>query len=221
MENIKLKKQLTDQKIGKRNLFLYTKYTDFENLNDYLNKIAEFLELGIEGIELNGEGLSDSIFLDVAKITKQLCAEYNATFMIKSRADIAYLSSADCVNLEQDDLDISSVREVIGGEILIGCYINSQNALALVKDGADYINLCQISSTPTEPVNKTGLEYAKWVSENTPFPVILVGNPNIDYSSLSRIDVSIFALENSIFRYTSPNKVTVNLLKHLKKKSYL
>ena len=220
MENRIIRKQLVDYKIGRKTLFYYTKYIEFKSDNTYLNFVAEMLASGVEGIELDGEGLSDKDFLKVAKLTKQLCAQYDTTFIIKNRADIAYLSSADCVNLEQDALDILSVREVIGGEILIGSYINSHKALDLVKDGADYINVCQISSTPTEPVMSTGLEYAKWVSENTSFPVIISGSVSTDLTVLSKYNIKRFAFDNSILKYTSPNKVTVNLLKSIKKESY-
>lgn len=216
MENRKLRKQITEYKIGERNLFFYTKYKNYTDLNNYLDKIAKFLDIGLDGVELNGDGISDRDFLHAAKLTKQLCSQYDATFIVKSRADIALLSSADCVNLNSEDLDIHTVKEMVGEDILIGYYITSQSALDLVKGGADYINLRQIS-TPTEPVNKTGSEYAKWVSEKTSLPVILLGDKNTDYTTITDEDYKTFAIDDSIFQYTSPNKVTVNLLNIFKK----
>ncbi|GEM_PF-3913689 len=216
MENRKLREQIIGYKIAKRNLFFYTKYKNYANLDDYLNKIAVFLELGGEGIELDGEGTTDREFLQAAKLTKQLCAQYDSTFMIKSRADIALLSSADCINLNRDNLDILSVREILGGDILIGFYINSLKALDLVKDGVDYINY-QILPTPTEPAKLTGLEYAKRVSEKISFPVVLIGDENIDYTTTQLNSTDRIAIDDAIYNYSSPNKVTVNLLSKLKK----
>ena len=217
MESGKIKKQLIDYKISRRNLFLYVKYKDFNNKNEFLDKIAGLIISGIDGIELDGEGLSDGEFLDLAKKTEQLCAQYDVTFIIKNRVDIAYLSSADGVNLEQDCLDIASAREIIGGEKIVGLYITSLEALDLVKDGADYISVRQISSTPTEPVMSTGLEYAKWVSEKTLLPVIVVCNiDNIPSLTTAHKNLRV-AIDNSIFNYSSPNTVTENLLNEFKK----
>ena len=217
MENGKIKKQLIEYKINKRNLFLYVKYKGFNGTDDFLDKTAGLIISGVDGIELDGEGLSDKDFLDLARKIGQLCAQYDVTFIIKNRVDIAYLSSADGVNLEQDCLDIASVREIIGGEKIVGLYINSPEALDLVKDGADYISVRQISSTPTEPVMSTGLEYAKWVSEKSLLPVIVVYDiENIPTSTTAHKNLRV-AVDNSIFNYSSPNTVTENLLNKLKK----
>ena len=63
---------------------------------------------------------------------------------------------------------------MFGEEIIIGIYVDTKDgALSAVKDGADYISVNQIFPTPTEPVKNTGLEYAKWVSENTFLPVLV------------------------------------------------
>lgn len=215
MNNIKLRKQIIDYKIGSRNLFLNLKYEGFNDENNFLDKTAQMITLGIEVIEFDGSDLCDRDFLHLAKSLSQLCAQYGVTYIVKNRADIAYLSSADGVNLEQDGLDIASVREIIGGEMIVGRYINSREAFDLVKDGADYISVKQILSTPTEPVLSTGLEYAKWVSEKDLPSVFVTENPHTAIL-LANNNIKRIAIDNSIFS-SSPDTVTVNLLNMLKK----
>ena len=169
----KLRKSITDIKIDSKNLFVRVGCSNINEESIFLDKLAEILAAGAEVIQIEKNNLSDKDFLSLANKTKQLCAEFGATFIVKSRVDIAYLSEADGVNLEQEDIDIRLAREILGENSIIGIVIYTQaQAVNSVKDGADYISM-RISSTPTEPVIETGLEYAKWVSENTFLPVLL------------------------------------------------
>ena len=161
---------------NKRNNRRYV-YENCNNISEFIDKIASDLSSGVEVVLLSGENLTDAEFLDCAKKLKQLCEMFEATFIVESRVDIVYLSRADGVNLNEEDIDIQSAKEILGEEIYIGISLNTlSDVLDLVKDGADYISVNQIPSTPTEPVFKTGLEYAKWVSENTLLPVLYFGD---------------------------------------------
>ena len=173
----KLREKLTELKIGKkRNGIIATYDTRFGTTDEFLNAVARYISEGAEIVELSNKNLTDNKLLDCGKKIKQLCEMFGATFLIRNRADIAYLTSADGVNLEQDSIDIHSVREIVGEECIIGLYINDREGLfKSVKDGADYISVGNIISTPTEPVTSTGLEYAKWVSENNLLPVLVCG----------------------------------------------
>jgi thiamine-phosphate pyrophosphorylase len=163
--------------------------------------------------------MPDKQFLDTAKKTKQLCEVFNASLLIRNRADIAYLSSADGVNLEQEGLDIHSARELLGEDFIIGLYTNTrESVIQSVKDGADFIIVGYGKSTPTEPVIETGLEYAKWVSENTFLPVVVEGSIDIEFcQQLIDKNLSKLSVDNTILDTSSPHTVTVNLLEFLKK----
>ena len=198
--NKKLREQIINQKIRNKHKGIDVTFSGTDSFDEFMDKIAAELATGTDIVQLNGKNLSDKQFLDCAKKIKQLCELFQATFIVKNRADVAYLSGADSVNLEQEDLDIRYVKEIIGEEILIGIYTNTENdVLCSVKDGADYISMKQIFPTPTEPVKNTGLEYAKWVSENTLCPVLVSGKINIDnYQSLTN-DNSIKLLTEHLY----------------------
>lgn len=169
-----LKTQVIRKKIKEKHSGFNALYSGYASVNDFIDHVALKLSKDSQIIQLAGDNLTDREFLECAVKIKQLCEMFNATFIVKSRADIAYLSGADSVNLKQEDLDIRRVKEMFGEEIIIGLYENTtEGALRAVKDGADYISVNQIFPTPTEPVKNTGLEYAKWVSENTLVPVLV------------------------------------------------
>ncbi|MCR5266020.1 MAG: thiamine phosphate synthase [Cyanobacteria bacterium RUI128] len=216
--NGKLREQIIQKKIREKHAGLEAVFSGYPSLDEFIDKIASALSGGIEIVQLSGENLSDKDFLDCARKIKQLCEMFNATFIVKNRADIARLSGADSVNLEQEDIDIRNVKEIIGEEILVGLYVNTENDVLLsVKDGADYISINQIFPTPQEPVKNTGLEYAKWVSENTLCPVLLSGNINVNnYQILLNNNFNRFLIDNSLLDTFSPNSVTVNILNCLK-----
>lgn len=214
----KLRKSITDIKIDSKNLFVRVGCSNINEESIFLDKLAEILAAGAEVVQIEKNNLSDKDFLSLANKTKQLCAEFGATFIVKSRVDIAYLSEADGVNLEQEDIDIRLAREILGENSIIGIVIYTQaQAVNSVKDGADYISM-RISSTPTEPVIETGLEYAKWVSENTFLPVVVEGSIDIAFcQQLIDKNLSKLSVDNTILDTSSPHTVTVNLLEFLKK----
>lgn len=216
--NNKLREQLIQKKIYEKHLGLDAVFKGFKSTEEFIDKIASALSGGLEIVQLSGDNLTDREFLDCAMKIKQLCEMFDATFIVKNRADIARLSGADSVNLEQEDIDIRYVKEIIGEEILIGLYVNTETDVLLsVKDGADYISINQIFPTPQEPVKNTGLEYAKWVSENTLCPVLMSGNINVNnYQTLLINNINRLLIDNSILDTFSPNSVTVNILNHLK-----
>ena len=209
-----VRENLTKLKIENKKFGISVNDTGYSNSDELLNAIAEYLSAGAEIIELVGEDMPDKQFLDTAKKTKQLCEVFNASLLIRNRADIAYLSSADGVNLEQEGLDIHSARELLGEDFIIGLYTNTrESVIQSVKDGADFIIVGNIKSTPTEPVTSTGLEYAKWVSENTLFPVLACGKLSTeDCRQLKSAGIPRFLVDNSVLNYSSPNTVTVNYL---------
>ena len=173
MENGKLKEQILNHKILSKKSGVIVELDKSYSTEQYLDYIAKELSDGVGIIELSANGVGDKIFLETAQKTKQLCEMFGRTLIIRERADIAYLSSADSVNLNQESLDTGSVGKILEENSLIGreISINSDES-DLVKLDADYITTT-IYPASTQPVLETGIEYAKWVSEKTLLPVLI------------------------------------------------
>ena len=144
---------------------------DLNNLhdnNEVLNNVAKMLDNGILFVQLVPDKNSDVRTLDVSNKILQLSALYNFTFIIKQRADIAFILEADGILLDENSMDIHSAKEILGKNTIIGFSSNNSEIIEkAIKNGADYINIELINSTPTSSIVKSvGLEYAKWVSEN-------------------------------------------------------
>lgn len=164
----KLIENLINLKLKTKKSYKQFKYNDKDTTDNFLNTIAKEISEGADIVELLNSNTHDNSFLEIAIKTKQLTEMFGATLLIRNRADIAYLSSADGVNLEREAIDLKSARTLLGENFLIGLYLkeSDKDFFDSVKDGADYAIIEATNSTPTEPVVSTGLEYAKWVSEN-------------------------------------------------------
>ena len=115
-KNIKLSKQI------------YLKVLLQEN-RDCLDKIAEELYTKVGIIELNGENISPKSFLEIAQKTKQLCAQFDKTLIIKDRLDITAIVEADGIFLTSVDIPQNYVYEFLSKQTIIGTDdINNLNA---------------------------------------------------------------------------------------------
>lgn len=111
-----------------------------------------------------------------------------ALFIINDRADIAKLIAAGGLHLGQDDIPIRAARKLLGSRVLIGKSCHSlQQAMAAEKEGADYISIGPIFSTPTKPDYKAvGLKLLRDVQTSIRIPIVAIGGINKDTVSLVR-----------------------------------
>lgn len=150
------------------------------NTSELLDIIAGELACGIGVIELSSTNCSDKLTLEFSKKLKQLAEIYEAILIIKNRTDIAYLASADSLLLDAEGIDTNCAKELIGNDILLGFELTpdsiNKNTNQKIKNGVDYIVITDTQPTPIESSLFTGLEYAKWVSENSFIPVLIREN---------------------------------------------
>lgn len=92
---------------------------------DLLDAIAGKLAGDTDIIELSGRSVSSGYFLNIAKNVKLLCAQFDKTFIIDERLDIAYLTDADGIFLSASDIDFESARRLLSPNTIIGTYYES------------------------------------------------------------------------------------------------
>ncbi len=169
------KKRFNDKK-----LYLVTDRSNFSCHNDFLNAVAAALEGGVSVIQLREKTASTREFIGLGKKVRELCALYDAIFIVNDRVDIAQAINADGVHLGQEDMDIQNARKILGEASIIGISTHSpEQASIAVESGADYIGVGPVYSTPTKPGRPSvGLEYVKWASGNVDIPWFAIGGIN-------------------------------------------
>lgn len=215
----KLKEKFNQLKLGEKHLYLVTNSDKFEDEDCFLDAVASALQGGVDVVQLREKSMPANRFLQLAKKVKQLCLQYDATFIINDRVDIAALVEADGVHLGQDDLDVASAREILGANAIVGISTHEpSHAIKAVADGADYIGVGPVFATPTKQTAiPVGLEYVKWVSENIDLPAFAIGGIDLDNcekvyeAGLKRISVV-----RAIINAPSPQKAAHEFLSKMK-----
>lgn len=165
-----------------KRLYLVTNSDSFNREDEFLDAVASALKGGVDIVQLREKNMTANKIISLGKKIKLLCAEYNAIFIVNDRVDIAYVLEADGVHLGQDDMDISSARKILGHNAIIGISTHApEQARKAVNEGADYIGMGPVFSTPTKPGrDAVGLDYVKWVSENISIPAFAIGGINLE-----------------------------------------
>lgn len=214
----KLKEGINALKLNEKKLYLVTNSDNFESDDEFLDAIASALEGGVDVLQLREKTMAANKILELGRKIKQLCLQYNATFIVNDRIDLAFILEADGVHLGQDDLDVKSAREILGDNAIVGVSTHCpEHALKAVEAGADYIGVGPVFATPTKQ-GKTpvGLEYVKWASENIQIPFFAIGG--IDTENVDAVitaGAKKVAVVRAIINADSPQKAAGKILDKL------
>ncbi|KAL9607229.1 MAG: hypothetical protein Q9167_007837 [Letrouitia subvulpina] len=94
--------------------------------------------------------------IDTARALHKVTAGYGVPLIINDRVDVALAAEAEGVHLGQTDMDIASARTMLGPTAIIGATVSSQDeTLKAILDGADYLGIGTVFSTPTKEDTKS------------------------------------------------------------------
>ncbi|MDD3014057.1 MAG: thiamine phosphate synthase [Candidatus Gastranaerophilales bacterium] len=177
-----LSKKLKIKRIQDKKLYLVTDRSKFESIDEFLDAVAAALKGGVQIVQLREKNTTAQEFIQLGRKIKELCALYDAIFIINDRVDIAHIVGADGVHLGQDDIDISSARHLLGNDAIVGISTHSpEQAQKAVESGADYIGVGPVFTTPTKPGRQAvGLEYVNWAAENIDIPWFAIGGIDLE-----------------------------------------
>lgn len=114
----KLRKHLIDYKIRNRENRFVANFTENTNIENFLDEIAAQLNKGANLIIFKTTA-SSGISLDVAKKIQILASEFEATFLIYDRADIAFFTEADGIILDKNSISETNIKKLLGENTLI------------------------------------------------------------------------------------------------------
>lgn len=147
--------------------------------------IAQLAAGGAKVVQLREKGLADGALLELARLYRRETAKHGMLLVINDRPDIAMITGADGVHLGQDDLPVGAVRELLGPDAIIGASSHDlAEAQRAEAQGATYVNIGPVFTTPTKPGAKTvGPEMVRQVVSGVKIPVTCMGgivDENID-----------------------------------------
>lgn len=210
-----LSKKLKLKRLEDKKLYLVTDRSKFASVDEFLDAVAASLKGGVQIVQLREKTATAKEFIGLGRKVKELCAIYDALFIINDRVDVAHIIGADGVHLGQDDIDIDSARHMLGKDAIVGISTHSsedaQKAMAL---GADYIGVGPVFETPTKPGRKSvGLEYVAWASKNVSIPWFAIGGINTEnVSEVLNAGASRIAVVRAIINAETPEASALNFV---------
>ena len=213
-----LSSKLNKFRLQDKNLYLVTSSENFENDDDFLNAIASSLEGGVRLLQLREKSHDAKRIIELGKKIRELTSIYDAIFILNDRLDIAQIIEADGVHLGQDDIGIKEAKNILGDKTIIGVSTHCpEQARKAVAQGADYIGVGPIFTTPTKPGRiAVTTEYAKWVSQNIEIPWYAIGG--IDFDNVQEVldsGAKKIAVVRAIINAKNPSKAVKEFIKIL------
>lgn len=148
--------------------------------------LAEVVQQAVAGgvtcVQLREKSCSTREFLDEALALKALLQPLGLPLIINDRVDIALAVGADGVHLGQTDMPISHARRLLGPDCLIGISAESvEDAVKAEQQGADYIGISPVFSTPTktDTAPALGLDGVRRIRELVRITLVGIGGINL------------------------------------------
>jgi thiamine-phosphate pyrophosphorylase len=120
------------------------------DLPDFLDAV---LSSGVDIVQLREKNLEAADELDLLEVFADACRRHGRLLAVNDRADVAVAAHADVLHVGQRDLTPSTVRTIVGEDVVIGLSSHSveQASAASVAAEVDYFCVGPVWATPTKP----------------------------------------------------------------------
>ena len=135
-----------------------------------------------------------------AKALRELCARYNALFIVNDEPILAKAVNADGVHIGQSDGGIERARDLLGDDAIIGVSCHGDIALArrMAAEGADYVAFGRFFASHTKPDAQQADPSV--LGAELPVPKVAIGGLTPDNAPhLVRAGASALAVIHALF----------------------
>ncbi len=167
-----------------------------------IRQAEEALKSGLTCLQLREKDMDEKDLLNEALAFRKLCSAYNVPLIINDNVDIAVKCGADGVHVGQEDMSAERVRSITGEKMILGVSAHTvEEALAAVKNGADYLGLGAIFPTSTKTdADVMSTEVLKSICRSVDIPTVAIGGINKDnVTKLSGFGFDGIAVVSAIF----------------------
>lgn len=132
---------------------------------------------GADAIQLRDKHGTDAEVADASRKLLPITRAAGIPLLINDRVEVALAVGADGVHLGQHDRPLAEARDLLGPGRILGKSTHSfAQATAAVAEGADYIAVGPIYSTPTKPTYPhVGVELIIRVAAHVRLPIVCIG----------------------------------------------
>lgn len=151
-------------------------------ISDDIKILEKGITWKVSCLQLRDKVSSKKIVLEKALVIQKKAKKANIPFIVNDYIDIALLSDADGLHVGQDDVRTQDIRKILGPHKIIGRSSHTlQEGLEVQKDGADYVGIGPIWTTPTKKDEKAiGFTYLKKAKKALTIPYVAIGGIDLE-----------------------------------------
>ena len=146
-------------------------------------QVAEaMIEGGVDLLQLRGKKASIEQLTNLSWQLHEVTAAASVPLIVNDHPEIASSVPVEGVHVGQDDAPIDSARRTVDRPIWVGKSTHSlEQAMAAVREGADYIGFGPVYATPTKPdYAPAGLTDINTVYQKVRLPIFCIGGVKRD-----------------------------------------
>ena len=179
-----------------------------------IDVVRAALDGGVHAVQLREKDLEGGALYRLAARLRDLTARYAACLLINDRLDVALAVEADGVHLGQTSLPVSTARQLLGADKLIGVSTHSPAEIA-AAEGADFVVFGPVYFTPSKATygEPQGLERLGQAVHHSPAPVFAIGGIQADrIAAVRATGAHGIALISALSSAADPSRAAQDLL---------
>lgn len=194
-------------------LYFITDSTGYQEA-EFLCRVDAALQGGATIVQLREKDCSTREYITLAEKVHVLTRKYCVPLIIDDRLDVAMAIHAEGVHLGQSDMPISTARNILGDDYIIGATAKTvPQATEAYLQGADYLGVGAIYPTTTKVKTVlTSTETLTDICKAVPIPVNAIGGlnkNNIDV--LAGIPIAGICVVSAIMKAETPKTAAEEL----------
>jgi thiamine-phosphate pyrophosphorylase len=170
---------------------------------------------GVTCVQLREKSCGTREFVDEARAVRALLAGTGVPLIVNDRIDVALAVGADGVHLGQTDMLIADARRLTGPGMLIGISAEClEDAVRAQAEGADYIGVSPVFSTPTktDTAPPLGLDGIAAIRAAVSLPLVGIGGIGpANAAAVIRAGCDGIAVVSAIVSAADPRKAAAEL----------
>jgi len=139
---------------------------------------------GVDVVQLRDKELGDAELVAASARFRRACDRHGALFVLNDRPDLVEACGADGVHVGRDDASVAEARALVGPDRLVGLSTHSRDEID-AAEGADYLGVGTIFTTPTKAEEAVGLDLVRVAAEAARVPWFAIGG--IDLSNVGLV----------------------------------
>ena len=146
-----------------------------------LDLLRAAVDGGVTCVQVREKTASTRAYIERLSAVQPLLRERGVPLFVNDRIDVALAVEADGIHLGQTDMPLAMAKRIVGDRLLIGISCESvQDAVKAERDGADYVSVSPVFSTPTktDTAPPLGLDGVRAIRATVRLPVVAIGGLN-------------------------------------------